>query len=79
MQKGDAVQQLNSVLHQDSNDVCFGKTADVRQVAIQLLSSRLMRITVARHKITFSFIVQLTYMVCNSEWYGHVPYECHFL
>ena len=17
--------------------------------------------------------------MCNSEWYGHVPYECHFL
>ena len=28
MQKGDAV------LHGDSNDVCFGKTADVRQGAI---------------------------------------------
>ena len=60
------------------NDVCFGKTADVRQMAIRLLSSRLMCKTVARHKITFSFIVQLTYMMCNSEWYGHVPYECHF-
>ena len=57
----------------------FGKTADVHQVAIRLLSSRLMRITDARHKITFSFIVQLTYVMCNSEWYGHVPYECHFL
>ena len=40
MQKGDAVQQLKSVLHQGSNDVCFGKTANVRQVAIRLLYSR---------------------------------------
>ena len=30
-------------------------------------------------KITFSFIVQLTYVMCNSEWFGHVPHECHFL
>ena len=36
MQKGDAVQQLTSTLHQDSNEVCFGKTADFRQVAIRL-------------------------------------------
>ena len=33
----------------------------------------------ARHKIRFSFIVQLTYVMSSSEWYGHVPYECHFL
>ena len=72
-EKGDAV------LHEDSNDVCFGKTADVRQVAIRLLSSRLMCKTDARHKIRFSFIVQLTYVMCNFEWYGHVPYECYFL
>ena len=65
--------------HQDSNYVCFGKTADVRQMAMRLLSSRLMRVTDARHKITFSFILQLTYVMCNSGWYGHVPYECHFL
>ena len=57
MQKGDAVQKLKSILHQDSNDVCFGKTADICQVAIQLLSSRLMHITDAKHKIRFSFIV----------------------
>ena len=70
---------FKSILHQDSKDVCFGKTADILQVAIQLFSSRLMSITDARHKIKFSFIAQLTYMVCNSEWYRHVPYECHFL
>ena len=44
-----------------------------------LLSSRLMRVTDARHKITFSFIIQLTYVMCNSGWYGYVPYECNFL
>ena len=70
MQEGDVVQQLKSALHQNSNDDCFGKTADVRQVAIQLLLSRLMRSTDAR-LITYSFIVQLTYVMCNSEWYGH--------
>ena len=57
----------------------FGKRADVRQVAMRLLSSRLMRVTDARHKITFSFIIQLTYVMCNSGWYGYVPYECNFL
>ena len=46
---------------------------------IRLLSSRLVRITDARHKITFSFIVQLPYVMCNSEWYRHVHYECNFL
>ena len=45
----------------------------------RLLSSRLMRVTDARHKITFSFIIQLTYVMCNSGWYGYMPYECHFL
>ena len=78
MQKGDAIQQLKSDL-QDSNEACFGKTADVRQVAIRLLPSRLLRITDARHRITFSFILRLTYVMRNFEWYGHVPYECHFL
>ena len=48
---------FKSVLHQNSKDVCFGKTADVLQVAIRLFSSRLMRITDARHRIKFSFIV----------------------
>ena len=62
-----------------SNDVSLGKTRDVRQVAIRLLTSQLMRKTDARHKIRFSFIVQLTYVMCNFEWHGHVPYECHFL
>ena len=64
---------------QKGDDVCFGKTADIRQVAIRLLSSRSMRVTDARYKIRFSFIVQLTYVMCNFEWYGHVPCECHFL
>ena len=66
--------------HQDCKYVCFGKTADVlQQVDTRLLSSRMMCITDGRHKIRYSFIVQLTNVVCNSEWYRYVPYEFNFL
>ena len=50
------IQQLKSFLHQDSNDVCFGKTGDVRLVAILRLSSRLVCVTDARHKITYPLV-----------------------